>query len=153
MSTIEELLQKHALVLPAVSMGAGNYQPFYRVGNLLFLSGQGPRDEDNKLRTGRLGENYTTEQGAQDAQRIGLQLIATAKLALGDLDRVKGVVKILGLVNCMPAYTEQPKVIDGCSKLFKLVLPDAPGHSRSAVGTNSLPGGISVEIEAIFEVD
>jgi enamine deaminase RidA (YjgF/YER057c/UK114 family) len=153
MSNIEKLLTEHFLSLPVIATGAGNYKPFYRVGNLLFLSGQGPRDADNKLLTGKLGHDYTTDQGARDAERIGLQLLATAKLALGDLDRVKGVVKILGLVNCTASFTDQPKVIDGCSQLFNLVLPDAAGHSRSAVGANSLPGGISVEIEVILEIE
>jgi len=129
-----------------------SYKPFYKVGNLLFLSGQGPRDAQGVLRTGKLGAGYGTAQGTADAQAIALQLLATAKAAIGDLDRIVGVVKVLGLVNCAPDFIEQPKVIDGCSKLFTQALGNAGEHARSAVGTVSLPGGISVEIEAIFEL-
>jgi len=152
MSNIERLLEQNGLALPALPVAAGSYKPFYRLGNLLFLSGQGPRDDAHKLVKGKLGDDYTTEQGARDAERIALQLLATAKFALGDLDAVIGVVKILGLVNCSANFTDQPKVVDGASNVFNKVFPHSPGHSRSAVGAISLPGGISVEIEAIFEV-
>lgn len=153
MNTIEQLLEEHGLKLPVLSATASSYKPYYQVGNLLFLSGQGPRDDQGNLLKGKLGAGYSTEQATMDAERIALQLLATARLALGDLTRLKAVVKVFGLVNCVPDYIEQPKVIDGCSALFNKVLPLADGHARSAVGAASLPGGISVEIEAIFEVE
>lgn len=153
MSTIEQILEDLGLELPVLTATASSYKPYYQVGNLLFLSGQGPRDQQGALLKGKLGAGYTTEDATRDAERIALQLLATAKLALGDLTRLKGVVKVLGLVNCVPDYLEHPKVIDGCSVLFNKVLPLAQGHARSAVGAASLPGGISVEIEAIFEVE
>lgn len=152
MSHVEQRVIDLGLKLPELLPFGGSYKQFYQVGNLLFLSGQGPRDEQGALRKGKLGAGYETEQGAQDAQAIALQLLATAKLAIGDLDKIVGVIKVLGLVNSTPEYVDQPKVIDGCSKLFKAVLGDAGNHSRSAVGAVSLPGGIPVEIEAIFEV-
>ncbi len=152
MSKVEQRLAELGLQLPVPQPSAASYKPFYKAGNLLFLSGQGPRDAQGALRKGKLGAGYETAQGAEDAQTIALQLLATAKAAVGDLDRIVGVVKVLGLVNCTPDFTEQPKVIDGCSKLFTRVLGGAGEHARSAVGTVSLPGGISVEIEAIFEL-
>ncbi len=152
MSKVEQRLAELGLQLPVLPASAASYKPFYKAGNLLFLSGQGPRDAQGVVRKGKLGAGYDTAQGAEDAQAIALQLLATAKAAVGDLDRIVGVVKVLGLVNCTPDFTEQPKVIDGCSKLFAQVLGEAGDHARSAVGTVSLPGGISVEIEAIFEL-
>ncbi len=152
MSKVERRLAELGLQLPVLSPSAASYKPFYKAGNLLFLSGQGPRDAQGALRRGKLGAGYDTVQGAEDARAIALQLLATAKAAIGDLDRIVGVVKVLGLVNCTPDYTEQPKVIDGCSQLLTQVLGEAGHHARSAVGTVSLPGGISVEIEAIFEL-
>lgn len=152
MSNVEQRIVELGLRLPELPPFGSNYKQYYQVGNLLFLSGQGPRNEQGVLCKGKLGAGYETERGAQDAQAIALQLLATAKLAIGDLDRIVGVVKVLGLVNSAPDYVDQPKVIDGCSKLFTAVLGDAGNHSRSAVGAVSLPGGISVEIEAIFEI-
>lgn len=153
MSNVEQRIVDLGLRLPELPNFVGSYKPFYQTGNLLFLSGQGPRDGHGLLRKGKLGAGYETEQGALDAQAIALQLLATAKLAIGDLDKIKGVVKVLGLVNSTADYIDQPKVIDGCSKLLKAVLGSAGDHARSAVGAVSLPGGISVEIEAIFEIE
>ncbi|EPK5790113.1 RidA family protein [Pseudomonas aeruginosa] len=149
--SVEQKLQELGLELPLLPKGSTSYKPYYIAGSLLFLSGQGPRGSDGQLRKGRLGDGYELEAGIADAQTIALQLLATAKVALGDLDRIVGVVRILGLVNSTPEFTEQPKVIDGCSKLFNEVLGDR-GHARSAVGAIALPSGISVEIEAILEI-
>lgn len=152
MSNVEQRIVELGLKLPELPSFSGSYKQHYQVGNLLFLSGQGPRNDQGILCKGKLGAGYETEQAVQDAQAIALQLLATAKIAIGDLDRIVGVVKILGLVNSTPDYIDQPKVIDGCSKLFIGVLGEAGNHARSAVGAVSLPGGISVEIEAIFEI-
>jgi enamine deaminase RidA (YjgF/YER057c/UK114 family) len=151
-SNVEQRIVELGLKLPELPHFGGSYKQYYQVGNLLFLSGQGPRNDQGILCKGKLGAGYETEQAVQDAQAIALQLLATAKIAIGDLDRIFGVVKILGLVNSTPDYIDQPKVIDGCSKLFTAVLGDAGNHARSALGAVSLPGGISVEIEAIFEI-
>ena len=123
-----------------------------RVGNLLFLSGKGPRPVDGKRPKGKLGREYTIEQGYQHARTVGLDLLAVMKTELGSLDRVKRVVKVLGMVNAMPEFEDPPKVINGCSDLFVEVLGERGRHARSAVGMAALPGGIPVEIECIVEV-
>lgn len=130
-----------------------NYVPAARTGNLLFLSGQGPRTAANQLKTGRVGETVTLEEAYQDARLVGIQLLAAAKQALGgDLSRVKRVVKLLGMVNSTPDFGKQPQVINGCSDLFVEVFGEQGRHARSAIGA-MLPGNITVEIEAIFEVE
>jgi enamine deaminase RidA (YjgF/YER057c/UK114 family) len=138
--------------LPMAPTPVGSYASFYRAGNLLFLSGQGARNANGTLRKGRLGDGYTTQDGYEDARRIGLQLLATAQGAVGDLDNIRGVVKILGMVQADVDFKEHPKVIDGCSNLFLEVLGERGRHARSAVGMASLPAGLAVEIEAIFEI-
>jgi enamine deaminase RidA (YjgF/YER057c/UK114 family) len=149
--TAERLLALD-IELPKVPMPVGSYAPYYRAGNLLFLSAQGARNADGTLRKGRLGDSYTTQEGYEDARRIGLQLLATVKEAIGDLDNILGVVKILGMVQADADFKEHPKVIDGCSNLFLEVLGERGRHARSAVGMASLPAGLAVEIEAIFEI-
>ena len=126
--------------------------PYRLVGNLLYLSGQGPRDEKGASLTGKVGKDVTVEEGYRRARLIGLGLLAAARHALGSLDRVDYVVKLLGMVNAVPEFTDQPKVINGCSDLLVEVFGDAGRHARSAVGMGSLPGQISVEIEAILAV-
>jgi enamine deaminase RidA (YjgF/YER057c/UK114 family) len=124
-----------------------------RTGNLLYLSGQGPRDRDNRFKTGKVGSQVTAEEAYKDARLVGLQLLAAAKTALdGNLSRVKRVVKLLGMVNGTPEFDKHPQVINGCSDLLVEVFGEAGRHARSAVGMN-LPGNITVEIEAIFEVE
>jgi enamine deaminase RidA (YjgF/YER057c/UK114 family) len=151
-STPEERLAALGLTLPAVPTPLANYVPYRLAGNLLFLSGQGPKRPDGSFVTGRLGKDATVEQGYEAAQVTGLQLLAVAKSALGDLSRVEAVVKLLGMVNAEPDFEEHPKVINGCSDLLVKVLGDAGRHARSAVGMGSLPNRIVVEIEAIFLV-
>ena len=116
----------------------------------MYLSGQGPVDRDGRLRTGKVGDGLTVEDAYGDARLVGLNLIAVMLDALGDLNRVRRIVRIFGMVNATPGFTEHPKVIDGCSDLMIDVFGLAGRHARSAVGMGSLPFGISVEIEAII---
>ena len=148
----EARLKQLGLVLPSVPTPLANYVPFRIHGSLLFLSGQGPRDENGKGLTGKVGAQVSVEEAYRRARLIGLQLLATTRQALGSLDRVEAVLKVLGMVNAVPEFTDQPKVINGCSDLFVEVLGEAGRHARSAVGMGSVPGQISVEIEAILAI-
>jgi enamine deaminase RidA (YjgF/YER057c/UK114 family) len=148
----EEKLAALGLELPPMPRPVATYVPFRFAGNLLFLSGQGPRRPDGTYSIGRLGRDVTVEQAYADARRTGLQLLAAAKAALGELDRIETVVKLLGMVNAEPDFADHPKVINGCSDLFVEVLGDAGRHARSAVGMGSLPNRMTVEIEAILLV-
>jgi len=121
-------------------------------GNLLYLSGKGPSNSDGTVPTGKLGGTLTVEEGYRHARSVGVTLIAALRQALGDLDKVEGIVKVLGMVNATPDFGDHPKVINGCSDLFVEVFGEAGRHARSAVGMGSLPGGISVEIEVIVAV-
>lgn len=148
--TPEQKLASRNLVLPSVPKPVANYVPYRRAGNLLFLSGQGPRKPDGSYSIGRLGRDVSIEQGYADAKLVGLQLLAAAKAALGELGRIEAVVKLLGMVNAEPDFADHPKVINGCSDLFVELLGDAGRHARSAVGMGSLPNRMTVEIEAIL---
>jgi enamine deaminase RidA (YjgF/YER057c/UK114 family) len=151
--TAEQKLKQLGLDLGTVSAPVANYVNAVRTGNLLYLAGKGPRADANGVRpTGKLGREFTAEQGYQHARSVGLDLLAVMRAELGSLDRVKRVVKVLGMVNAVPEFTDHPKVINGCSDLFVEVLGEAGKHARSAVGMGSLPMGIPVEIEAIVEV-
>ena len=132
--------------LPPVPAAAGNYVHAVRTGNHVYLAGKGA------MVTGKVGQEFTKEQAYQYARETGLILLAVMKDHLGTLSRVKRVVKVLGMVNATPDFTEHPFVINGCSDLFVEVFGDAGRHARSAVGMGSLPRGIPVEIEAIIEV-
>ncbi|MBK4216002.1 RidA family protein [Paracoccus caeni] len=149
--SIEATLAEKGITLPAAPAPAANYVPFVQTGNLIFVSGQISSNEGGLI-TGKLGENMETEAGAEAARRCGLALIAQLKAAVGDLDRVARVVKLTGFVNSTPDFTDQPKVINGCSDLMVEVFGDAGRHARAAVSAPSLPLGVAVEIEAIFEV-
>lgn len=135
--------------LPAPVKPVATYVRYVQTGNLLYISGTGP---SATAPTGKLGSELTIEQGYAVAREVGLQIIATVKDALGSLDRVTRVVKVLGMVNSAPDFGDQPKVINGCSDLLVEVFGDAGRHTRSAVGFVALPGQIAVEIEATFEV-
>lgn len=150
--TPEQRLAALGIELPVAPTPVANYVPFRMAGNLLFLSGQGPRNLDGSFMTGRVGQNVSVEEGYAAARLTGMQMLATAKLALGELSRIEAVVKLLGMVNAVPEFEDHPKVINGCSDLFVEVLGDAGRHARSAVGMGSLPHGIAVEIEGIFLV-
>ena len=147
----EQKLAELGLTLPSLPKPVGNYVPFKRAGDLIFLSGQGPRRPDGTTITGKVGRDVTVEEAYDHAKLIGLGLLAAAKQAAGDLDKVE-VLKVLGMVNAIPEFKDQPKVINGCSDLFVAVLGERGRHARSAVGMGSLPGQITVEIEAIMRV-
>jgi len=148
----EARLKQLGIDLGAVSSPVANYVNAVRTGNLLFLSGKGPRAENGKRPQGKVGREYSAEQAYQHARTVGLDLLAVMRQELGSLDKVARVVKLLGMVNAVPEFQDHPKVINGCSDLFVEVLGDAGKHARSAVGMGSLPMGIPVEIECIVEV-
>jgi enamine deaminase RidA (YjgF/YER057c/UK114 family) len=147
--TPEEKLAELGLTLPPVAAPIANFVTHVEDGSLLYLSGQGPRNNDGQLATGKVGAGVSVEEAYAHAQLTGLNLLAVMKHALGDLGRVERVVKLLGMVNADPLFSDHPKVINGCSDLMVNVFGDKGRHARSAVGFGSLPGQITVEIEAI----
>jgi enamine deaminase RidA (YjgF/YER057c/UK114 family) len=150
----EARLKELNITLPPPGTPVANYVGAVRVGPLLFLSGHGPLRTDGKPSArGKLGRELTVEQGYKVAREVGLNLLATARASLGSLDRVKRVVKVLGMVNSAEGFGEQPKVINGFSDLMVEVFGDTGKHARSAVGMAELPMGIPVEIEMILEVE
>ena len=151
--SVEQRLKELGLELPAVSAPVATYVNAARTGNLLFLSGKIPLTADGKMLKGKVGADVTTEEAAGHARLVGLHLIAVLKAELGSLDKVRRVVKLLGMVNAVPEYGDQPKVINGCSDLFVEVFGNKGRHARSAIGVGSLPNGVTVEIEAIVEVE
>ncbi len=151
--TVEQTLKRKNIVPPPVGPPMGSYVHAKRAGNLLYLSGKGPRYPDGAMPKGKLGAGMTVEEGYKHARQVGLVLIAAMKEALGgDLERVTDIVKVLGMVNSAPDFADQPKVINGCSDLFVEVFGELGRHARSAVGMAALPGGIPVEIEVIVAV-
>jgi enamine deaminase RidA (YjgF/YER057c/UK114 family) len=149
--TPEAKLAAMGLALPEVPKPIGTYLPYKISGDTLYLSGQGPRRTDGSFATGKVGRDVTPEQAYEHAKLVGLGLLAAAKLAAGELSRIE-VLKVLGMVNAVPEFTDQPKVINGCSDLFLAVLGERGRHARSAVGMGSLPMQISVEIEAVMRI-
>jgi enamine deaminase RidA (YjgF/YER057c/UK114 family) len=150
----EQRLQELRLTLPKPPKPVAKYRTAVHIGNMLYVSGTGPLTVDGKLITGRVGADLTTEQGKEAARIVGLGVLSTVRNTLGSLDKVQSLVKTLGMVNCTPEYTDQPKVINGFSELMAEVFGEEAGvGARSAVGVGSLPGGIAVEIECIFEVN
>lgn len=149
---IEEGLKELGIELPPQPAPVGTYVSCVQTGNLLFLSGKGPMAVEGKAPRGKVGGDVSVEEAYAHARSIGLLQIATMKEALGDLDKVNRVVKVLGMVNGVPEFGEQPKVINGFSDLMVEVFGEKGRHARSAVGMGSLPFGITVEIEAIVEV-
>jgi enamine deaminase RidA (YjgF/YER057c/UK114 family) len=147
----EDKLAELGLKLPAVPTPVANYVPFRRDGNVIYLSGQGPRKPDGGFHVGKVGRDVTAEQAYEHAKLTGLGLLAVAKVAAGSLDKVE-VLKVLGMVNAVPEFADQPKVINGCSDLFVAVLGERGRHARSAVGMGSLPNGMTVEVEAVMRV-
>lgn len=154
MTTPDENFDALHLELPPAPAPKGVYKPCLIVGNFIYVSGHGPYKPDDSLMTGRIGEEADMAFGKQAAQQTGLAILSTLKAHLGSLNRIKRVVKILGMVNCIGSFAEHPKVINGCSELFASIWGEENGVGvRSAVGMGSLPGNISVEIEAMFELD
>ena len=141
-----------ALILPNVPAAVANYLPYRIAGNLLFLAGQGPRGADGSFMTGKVGGEVSVEEGHKRARIIGLQLLSAMKMALGSLDRVDTVLKMLCMVNAVPDFKDHPKVADGMSNLFVEVFGENGRHARSAVGMGSLPNQISVEIEGVISI-
>ena len=149
----EQHLNALGLTLPAAPPRGGVYKPVVIVGNIAYVSGHGPYLGDGEYLTGRVGADLDLEAGKAAAKQTALALLATLKSELGSLDRVKRVVKLLGMVNSTPEFGEHPKVINGCSELFGQIWGEDCGiGARSAVGMGSLPGNIAVEIEGIFEL-
>lgn len=146
-------VQELGLELPPAPKPAGVYKPIVIAGNMAYVSGHGPLLPDGTMLTGRVGSEVDKQAGYQAARQVGLAILATLKANLGSLDKVKRLVKTLGMVNASPDFKEHPAVINGYSELMKEVFGDNGVGARSAIGMGSLPGNISVEIEAIFEID
>ena len=140
------------LELPKAPKPAGTYSPVVQIGDLCYVSGHGPLKSDDTLITGRVGQDLTEEQGIAAARQVGLAILATLRKHLGNLDRVVRVVKVLGMVNCTADFKNHPKVINGFSDLMVEIWGDNARAARSAVGMGSLPNNITVEVEAIFQV-
>jgi enamine deaminase RidA (YjgF/YER057c/UK114 family) len=150
----EAKLVELKLELPPAPKPAGVYKPVVIAGNMVYVSGHGPLKSDGTLMAGKVGSEVDQQAGYQAARQTGLAILATLRANLGSLDRVKRVVKTLGMVNCTTDFTQQPAVINGCSELWAEVFGKDNGvGARSAVGMGSLPGNISVEVEAIFELN
>jgi len=150
--TAEARLIELNIALPKIPAPIGNFLPYRRVGQLLYLSGQGPRNAAGEISVGRVGKDCTVERAYADARQIGLQMLATIRQATGSLDHVEAIVKLLGMVNAEPDFGEHPKVINGCSDLLVEVFGERGKHARSAVGMGSLPNRMTVEIEAIIQI-
>ena len=148
----EQRLKELGIELAKPTSPMANYVNAVRTGNLLYLAGKGPGLPGKPLPTGKVGRDFTIEQGYGFARETGLSLIAVMKAELGDLDRVRRIVKVLGMVNATPEFGNQPEVINGCSDLFVEVFGDRGRHARSAVGMGSLPMQITVEIEAVMRI-
>jgi enamine deaminase RidA (YjgF/YER057c/UK114 family) len=148
----EQRLAELGIVLPPCPRPVANYVPFIISGNLLFISGQGPRAADQTLMTGKVGREVTLEDAYARARLVGINLLSVAHHAKNGLGGVRRLLKLTGFVNASDDFRDHPKVINGCSDLMVEVFGEAGRHARSAVGVNSLPGNITVEVEAIFEV-
>ncbi len=149
----EKKLAGLGIALEAPGAPVANYVNAVRAGNLLFLAGKGPSAVDGLRPAGKLGREFSVEQGYKFARSVALAHLAVMRAELGSLDRVKRVVKVLGMVNAMPEFTDHPKVVNGYSDLLVEVFGEKGKHARSAVGVGSLPSAIPVEIEAVIEVD
>ncbi len=151
--TAEQRFAQLGLNLPPAPTPLGVYKPCLVVGNFLYVSGHGTVKDDKSLIIGRIGQELSMDEGKLAAQQVGLAILATIRSNLGSLDKVKRVIKVLGMVNCVPEFERHPYVINGCSELFAKVWGEENGVGvRSAVGFGSLPDNIPVEIEAMFEL-
>ncbi len=153
MTSPEQNFEQLGLILPPAPTPLGVYTPSLVVGNFLYLSGHGTVKQDGSLIIGRIGEDLDIEQGKLAARQVGLAMLATIKASVGSLDKVKRVIKVLGMVNCVSSFERHPYVMNGCSELFASVWGKEMGIGvRSAVGMGSLPDNIPVEIEGLFEL-
>ena len=150
---VEKNIDNLGLKMPPPSIPKGSFIQYNKIGNFVYVSGHLPQPADGPLVVGKVGKDTTVEQGYEAAKMCALNICATLKHNLGDLDKVKKVVKVLGFVNCIDTFTMQPAVVNGASEFFVKVFGEKGSHTRSAVGTNSLPLGVPVEVEAIFEVE
>ena len=151
--TPEQQLLQSGLTLPPAPKPAGVYKPFLQVGNFIYVSGHGSVNIDGTYLKGKVGEVLDADAGKLAAQKTGLSILATLKTNLGSLDKIKRVIKVLGMVNCTTDFEKHPYVINGCSELFSQIWGSDNGVGvRSAVGMGSLPDNVSVEIEAVFEL-
>jgi len=148
----EARLSELGIELPTASTPVANYVNAVRVGNLLFLAGKGPNKPNGEYITGKLGSDLTVEEGYEAARLAGVSQLAVLKAELGDLNKVKRIVKVLGMVNANPDFTDQPEVVNGFSDLMVEVFGERGKHARAAVGMGSLPRGIAVEVEVVVEV-
>ena len=154
MGTIDQRLAELGITLPIAAKPVANYVAWARTGNLIFISGQGPIDNGKITLQGRLGDTLSVEDGIKSARLCAVNVVAQLKDACGgDLDRVKRIVKLVGFVNATADFTDHPKVINGASDFMVEVFGDKGRHARSAVGSPSLPFGISTEVEAIVEIE
>ena len=152
--TIEENIIKLKIKLPDAKPPVGSYSATKIVGNLLYISGQISISENGKLIIGKVGKDLTVDEAYKAAERCGLSIVSQAKVACeGDLSKIKSCIKLTGFVNSTDSFTDQPKVINGASDLIASIFGDAGMHTRAAVSTNSLPLGVSVEVDAIFELN
>ena len=150
---IEKRLSENGIVLPDDSKPIANYLSVVRPGNLLFLAGQGPQKTDGTYVTGKVGKDLSVDEGYEAAKLTAIRQLAAIKAAVGNLDNVKQIVKVLGMVNCNPDFTEHPKVINGFSDLMVEIFGEKGKHARSSVGMSSLPNNMAVEIELIVELE
>ena len=150
----EKKIQELKIKLPEAKPPVGSYVATKITGNLLFISGQISIAENSELIKGKIGKDLSTEQGYEAAKRCGLSIVAQAKVACnGDLSKIKSCIKLTGFVNSTDNFTDQPKIINGASDLIASIFGDAGMHTRAAVSTNSLPLGVSVEVDAIFDLN
>lgn len=149
----EQKMTVMGLQLPAMSKPMANYVRYVQTGNLIFLAGHGPTRTDGSQITGKLGKDMSIEQGYDAAKVTALNLLATLKEAVGDLSKVKRIVKVNGYVNSTPEFIDHPKVINGCSDLLVALFGEKGKHARAAMGMVALPSNIAVEIEMVVEVE
>ena len=150
----ESKLKELGISLPVMSKPVANYVKYVQTGKLIYLSGHGPKNNKGEDITGKVGDGTNIEQGYDAARACAIQLLSTLNDATGgDLKKVKRIVKVLGMVNCTPGFTDQPKIMNGCSDLLVAVFGEKGKHARSAIGMNALPNNIVVEIEMIVEVE
>ena len=151
--SIDNKLKELGITLKSPPSPVANYIPVQQTGNLIYLSGQGPRNENGEFITGKVGSDITAEEAYDLARNTAINLLSAMNAYLGSLDRVSKIVKVLGMVNAVQDFTDHPKVINGCSDLFVEVFGEKGKHARSAVGMGSLPNNMAVEIEIIVEIE